>query len=144
MNWGNKLMIVFLVFAGLMATLVYKAVNTKYELVSKDYYKDELRYQDKIDGVNNSNKIGNISVNQDESQLVVSLPKEMKGIATEGEIWLYCSSDESKDRKIALQVDEEGRQFIAKNTLRKGNYQLKLTYKSGGSNYYSEQNLTVN
>ena len=144
MNWGNKLVIVFLVFAVLMATLVYKAVNTKYELVSKDYYKDELRYQDKIDGVNNANKISNVSVDQDDSQLVVSLPKEMRGIITEGEIWLYCSSDETKDRKIALQVDEEGRQFIAKNTLRKGNYQLKLSYRSGGSNYYTEKKLTVN
>lgn len=144
MNWGNKIVIVFMVFAGLMATLVYKAVNTKYELVSADYYKDELRYQDKIDGVNNANKISNIAVNQDETQLVLELPKEMKGIKTEGEIWLYCGSDATKDRKIALQVDEDGRQLIAKNKLAKGNYQLKLTYKSGSSNYYSEKNLTVN
>lgn len=144
MSWGNKIVIVFMVFAGLMAILVYKAVNTKYELVSADYYKDELRYQDKIDGVNNANKISHIIVNQDETQLVLELPKEMKGIKTEGEIWLYCSSDATKDRKIALQVDEDGRQLIAKNKLAKGNYQLKLTYKSGGSNYYSEKNLTVN
>lgn len=144
MNWGNKLVIVFIVFAGLMATLVYKAVNTKYELVSSDYYKDELRYQDKIDGVNNANKISSISVNQDANQLILDLPKEMKGIKTEGEIWLYCGSDASKDRKIALQVNESGRQLIAKNKIAKGNYQLKLTYKSGGTNYYNEQNLTVN
>lgn len=144
MNWGNKLVIVFIVFAGLMATLVYKAVNTKYELVSSDYYKDELRYQDKIDGVNNANKISSISVNQDATQLILDLPKEVKGIKTEGEIWLYCGSDASKDRKIALQVNESGRQLIAKNRIAKGKYQLKLTYKSGGTNYYNEQSLTVN
>ena len=40
MNWGNKLMLVFIVFALLIGTLVYKSINTKYDLVSKDYYKD--------------------------------------------------------------------------------------------------------
>ena len=144
MSWGNKLVVVFLVFAGLMFTLVYKAVNTKYELVSKDYYKEELRYQDKIDGVNNANKLSSISVTQDDNQLILDLPKEIKGIKTEGEIWLYCSNDAGKDRKIPLQVDEAGRQLIMKNTLAKGNYQLKLNWKAGGSNYYTEKNLTVN
>lgn len=144
MSWGNKLVVVFLVFAGLMFTLVYKAVNTKFDLVSKDYYKDELRYQDKIDGVNNANKISSISVSQDARQLILDLPKEMKGSKSEGEIWLYCSSDAAKDRKLNLQVDDAGRQLIAKSSLVKGHYQLKLNWKSRGNNYYSEQSLTIN
>jgi len=49
MNWGNKLVLVFIVFGAFIGYLVYQAVNTKYDLVSKDYYKDELRYQEKID-----------------------------------------------------------------------------------------------
>ena len=144
MSWGNKLVIVFIVFAALILTMVYKAVNTKFELVTKDYYKDELRYQDKIDGVNNANKLSSVSVSQDSSALVVELPKEMKGLKTEGDIWFYCSNDETKDKKLPLQVDESGKQFIAKNKMSKGNYLMKLTWKSGGNTYYSEQLLTVN
>ena len=90
MNWGNKLVIAFLLFAGLMFTLVYKAVNTKFELVSKEYYKDELRYQDKIDGVSNANKLSNVLITQNDSQLTVELPKEMKGFRCDGEIWFHC------------------------------------------------------
>ncbi len=144
MNWGNKLVIAFLLFAALMFTLVYKAVNTKFELVSKDYYKDELRYQDKIDGVSNANKLSNVIITQDAGQLIVELPKEMKGILCEGEIWLYCSNDESRDRKIPLQLDSSGKQIILKNTLAKGKYQCRLNWKSTGNLYYNEQNLTVN
>lgn len=144
MSWGNKIIIVFLLFAGLIFTLVYKAINTKSELVSKDYYKDELRYQDKIDGVNNANKLSGISISQDAAQLILDLPKEMKGIKSDGEIWFYCSNDAAKDRKLPLQVDESGRQLIMKNTIAKGNYQLKLNWKSAGNKYYIEQNLTIN
>jgi len=144
MSWGNKIVIVFLLFAGLIFTLVYKATNTKYDLVSKDYYKDELRYQDKIDGLNNANKLSGISISQDVNELVLDLPIEMKGSVSEGEIWFYRNNDASKDRKIPLQTDAFGRQRIMKNTIAKGNYQLKLNWRSGGNLYYSEQNLTIN
>lgn len=143
MSWGNKLVVVFLLFAGLIFTLVYKAVNTKFELVSKDYYQDELRYQDKIDGANNARKIGSVTVSQDSDSLIIELPGEMKGTASEGDIWLYCGSDAAKDRKLVLQVDGSGRQMIPKNTIAKGSYLLKLTWKSGGNTYYNEQNLIV-
>ena len=41
MSWGNKLLVAFIVFAAGMFYLVYRSVNTNYELVEKDYYKSE-------------------------------------------------------------------------------------------------------
>ena len=144
MSWGNKLVVVFILFAILIGTLVYKAVNTKYELVSKDYYKDELRYQDKIDGKNNASKLSNVSVTQDADAVLIDLPSEMKGKKIDGEAWFYCKTDAQKDRKIALQVDTSGRQLILKSQLAKGAFELKLNWQSGGEKYYTEQNITVN
>lgn len=143
MSWGNKLVVVFILFATLIFTMVYKAMHTKYELVSKDYYKDELRYQEKIDGVINSNKLSMISILENDQQLIIDFPKEMKEQMNEGELWFYCSSDETKDRKIRLQADDSGRQVIQKNRMAKGNFQLKIYWKSGGKNYYHEQKLTI-
>ncbi|MFZ8343681.1 FixH family protein, partial [Staphylococcus aureus] len=54
MNWGYKLLLAFISFALIIGILVYKSINTKYDLVSTEYYKDELRYQDKIDGSGNA------------------------------------------------------------------------------------------
>lgn len=145
MNWGNKLVVVFILFAILMATLVYKAVNTKFELVSKDYYKDELRYQDRIDGRNNAALIGKVAVTQDAEALTIGLPEEMKGIKVEGEAWFYCKTDAVRDRKIALSVDTSGKQLILKNQLAKGTtYELKLNWQAGDQKYYTEQIVNVN
>lgn len=144
MNWGNKLIIVFILFAGLIGFMVYKAMNTKFELVSKDYYKDELRYQDRIDGKQNANKLGNILISQNADELLLALPNEMKGIKVEGEAWFYCKTDATKDRKIMLQVDENGQQHILKNKISKGIYELKLNWQTTTEKYYTEQNITVN
>lgn len=145
MNWGNKLVVVFILFAILMATLVYKAVNTKFELVSKDYYKDELRYQDRIDGRNNAALIGKVAVTQDAEALTIDLPEEMKGVKVEGEAWFYCKTDAERDRKIALAVDTSGKQLILKKQLIKGTtYELKLNWQAGDQKYYTEQIVNVN
>ena len=92
MNWGNKLVLVFIVFAALIFTLVYKAVNTKFDLVSKDYYKDELRYQEKIDGIHKANTLSSVAITQNNSTVTLALPKEMNGEIVAGEAWFYCKN----------------------------------------------------
>ena len=143
MNWGNKLIIVFIVFAALMSTLVYKSINTKFDLVSKDYYKDELRYQDKIDGMNNAAKVSDVIITQDHDNISIEFPKELKGFKANGESWFYCATDEQKDKKIAINLNENGSQIIPKSQFAKANYLVKISWKVGDRFYFSEKKLTI-
>jgi hypothetical protein len=143
MNWGNKLMLVFIVFALLIGTLVYKSINTKYDLVSKDYYKDELRYQERIDQTNNANEISAVSISQDNSYLIIQLPKEQSGVKTEGEILMYCKTNADNDVKFILQTDSNGKQIIDKNKIRKGAYQLKLTWQTASQKFYNQHDILI-
>jgi hypothetical protein len=144
MNWGNKLLLVFLCFALLMGALVYKCMHQTFELVSKDYYKDELRYQDKIDGINNANKIGNVVIKANGDKVSIQLPKEVQGLALTGEALFYCPNNSLNDRKIPLQVNDEGLMLIEKSKVAKANYQVKLNWQMGNDKYYTEQNLVLN
>jgi hypothetical protein len=143
MNWGNKLIVVFVLFAVLMCVLVYKSVNTRYDLVSKDYYKDELRYQDKIDGMANAAKVSDVVVTQNDSEVIVDFPKELIGAKANGEAWFYCATDDLKDKKIPLQADANGRQLFPKSQLSKANYLLKLSWKIDSNFYFSEKKITI-
>lgn len=143
MNWGNKLIVVFLLFAILIGTMVYKSFQSKPHLVSEDYYKDELRYQDKIDGMANTAKISDVIVAQDSAFVTIYLPKELNGNKIEGEAWFYCKTDENKDKKFPLEVDANGKQSILKKQLSKTNYQVKLSWKVGAVNYYIEKEITI-
>ena len=54
MNWGNKLLVTFVVFGAGMIFLVYRAVKTNYELVEKDYYKNDNTLVVNVNTFNNS------------------------------------------------------------------------------------------
>ncbi len=143
MNWGNKLVLVFVAFAALMGTLVYKCMNQNFELVSKDYYGDELRYQDKIEGMNNANRVSDVTINNGVEQVSIQLPKELKGLVVEGEAWFYCSSNSANDRKLPITTNEEGVFIVEKSKLAKAAYTVKLTWKVGEDKYHSEQLLAL-
>ncbi len=141
MSWGNKLIIVFIVFAALMATLVYKATQTKFELVSKDYYQDELRYQDKIDGAANAALEAPISIQVNDEIISIEFPDAQKNANITGEAWFYCSVDATKDKRFVLSVDSTGIQRIERKGLQKGDYQIKISYEINQKKYYVAQQL---
>ena len=143
MSWGNKLIMVFVVFAALMATLVYKATQTKFELVSKDYYQEELRYQDKIDGAGNAALEAPLLVRLKDGSVFLEFPELQKKSNITGEAWFYCSVDASKDNRIALNVNTLGIQQIDVKTFRKGNYVVKISYEANGKKYYSAHPLRI-
>lgn len=141
MSWGNKLIIVFIVFAALMATLVYKATQAKFELVSKDYYQDELRYQDKIDGAANAALEAPISIQVTDEIISIEFPDAQKNANITGEAWFYCSVDATKDKRFVLSVDSTGIQRIERKGLQKGDYQIKISYEINQKKYYVAQQL---
>lgn len=144
MNWGNKIAVVFIAFATLIGTLVYKCMNQNFELVSADYYNDELRYQEKIDGMNNANKLSNVELSQSTDEITIRLPKELDGLAVQGEAWFYCAPNSLHDRKIPVLVNESGIMKIAKSKLAKSPYLVKLSWQNGIEKYYNEQNIRIN
>lgn len=141
MSWGNKLIIVFIVFAALMATLVYKATQAKFELVSKDYYQDELRYQDKIDGAANAALEAPISIQVNDEIISIEFPDAQKNANITGEAWFYCSVDATKDKRFVLSVDSTGIQRIERKGLQKGDYQIKISYEINQKKYYVAHQL---
>jgi hypothetical protein len=144
MTWGTKLLLAFAAFALLMSTLVYKCMHQNFELVSKDYYTDELRYQDKIDGMNNARKIGKVSIEENTESILIKMPPEIEGLAIKGNALFYCNANSKNDRDIPLNVTEDGLMLIDKSRLAKAAYRVKLTWQTGKEQYYTEQNLTVN
>ena len=144
MTWGTKLLLAFAAFALLMSTLVYKCMHQNFELVSKDYYTDELRYQEKIDGMNNASQIGKVYIKENNEKVSIQMPREIEGLAIKGNALFYCNADSKNDRNIPLHVTDGGLMLIDKSRLAKAAYTVKLSWQTGKEHYYTEQNFTVN
>ncbi|WP_431209536.1 FixH family protein [Puia sp. P3] len=83
--------------------LVYRCMKTPVDLVSSDYYKDELIYQQVIDAIKRANSLsGGVVVREGRGMISLELPAEMQGVPVQGTVSFYCPSDVSRDRRIAL------------------------------------------
>ena len=145
MNWGNKLLVTFIVFGAGMLYLVYRSFSTNFDLVEKDYYKTELRYQEVIDATNSANALAStVKMEQTkEGNIVLQLPDEMKNKTISGDIWFYCAYDAAKDKKFELKTDKKGTQSFQLNTIKPGNYTVRINWTDSGKKYYTEKPLTV-
>jgi hypothetical protein len=144
MNWGNKLLVAFVAFAALMSILVYKALHTNFELVEKEYYKSELKYQEVIDGTKRANSLSNsVEFSQNGRAVTIQMPQEMRNSTTKGKVWFYCAYNAAQDKQFDLQPDLTGLQAFPDNTIKPGNYLVKVSWEKDGLNYYSEKQLTV-
>jgi hypothetical protein len=144
MSWGNRILWVFIAFAGMISFMVYRCMQTPVNLVSDHYYKDELAYQDVIDGTRHANALtGKVEFLKGTDGIAVQLPLEMQAHIIKGTIFFYCPSDAGRDRRVPLNVDAGGRQAITAGLLLSGHYTVKLSWETDGVRYFNEQSITI-
>ncbi len=144
MNWGNKILLTFLVFGAGMGFLAYRSIKTNYEMVEPDYYKTELAYQQVIDASNRANNLSSpVLLQQTEKGILLQLPEEMKNKTISGTVHFYCAYNQQKDKKMLLLPGADGTQLFSKEMLPPGNYTVKISWKLNEENYYTEKNLPV-
>lgn len=144
MNWGSKILMIFIVFGAGMFYLVYRSMNSNFELVEKDYYKSELRYQEVIDGSNRANALTTaVNLQQMDNNIVLQMPEELKSKVISGDVLFYCSYDSKKDRKFQLKISSDGTQLFPSGSITTGNYVVKVSWISDNQNYYTEKKLTI-
>ncbi len=142
-NWGKKLMIVYIVFVLGMGFMVYQCTRQKTEMVTSNYYEKELKYQEVIDGLQNANNLAtNISITQaDSTSLILVMPPE--AMQARGLVEFYRPSDAAMDFSATLLTDSDGRQFFEKVKFNNGQYIVKVQWEKDGQNFYAEQSIFI-
>jgi len=144
MNWGNKLLLVFVAFGSMMGYLVYRCFQVPVNLVSADYYKQELKYQEIIDQRENAALLSSpVELTEgNNGNWILRFPEEMKSENVNGTALLYCASDASRDQIFQLHPGTDAVQELALAQLPPGQYQLKISWNTGKANFYAEKNLS--
>jgi hypothetical protein len=127
---------------GGIAFLVIKASSEKFDLVTKDYYGEELKYQQVIDESANTAKLSApVLVNKNDGSLTIVFPQEMKGKEKQIDFYLYYPADASKDFRRSLNSNQQQiTQSLPQNI--SGNYDLKLSWSTDSLKYYYEQKIS--
>ena len=140
-SWGYKIMFVYIAFVAGIGFLAFKANNEKFDLVTKDYYDQELKYQQVIDQAANSSKLSApVTIRTKEGELRISFPEEMKNKKKLIDFYLYYAADAKKDFRRSFELNEnELAQALPVGM--KGMYELKLSWEAEGVKYYFEKRL---
>ena len=140
-TWGHKIAGVYLLFVAGILFLVYKANHEDFDLVTKDYYGEELKYQQVIDQTENSTKLSvPLNVEKTEGQLKISFPEEMRNKKKIIDFYLYYPADEKKDFRIKIETNEiEFTQPLPAGI--QGMYELQLTWQADSLKYFHKQKI---
>lgn len=145
MSWGIRITVLYLSFVVLILTLVFITTKNKEELESKDYYKQELAYQSKIDAIKNANNlISPINYQVSGKVVSISIPAELQTKDFSGEIYFFRPSDATKDINLKFKVDASGQVSITDSKLLAGVYKMKITVNSNGKKYIKEEVINMN
>lgn len=144
MNWGYKILLVYVVFVTGIMFLVFKSSSQKMDLVTTDYYAKELKYQQKIDAMNSVSRLSDtVKYDMNDGKLAIVFPKDFAEKKITGKIVLYCPSDEDKDVTQNFSI-QDAPLFVPVHANNKGLYELQLTWQANGTNYYFEKKLVIN
>lgn len=137
MSIGKWIVVVFILFAVFIGTLVTICVRQDISLVSKEYYKEELVYQDQIGRLNNTAAL------ERKPQVVVTpafirVTFDSTQAITQGELKLFCPSDETMDRTFKLSGNATSFTGPISN-MKPGMYRIKLSWSMNNKEYYQEE-----
>ncbi|MBI5386837.1 MAG: FixH family protein [Verrucomicrobia bacterium] len=143
--WPLGIVLAFVVFGLGTAALIVLASSQRAELVSRDYYEQEIRFQKQMERQDRATQLGTnaaITFDPARGRITITVPPEHARPETQGAIHLYRPSAAGLDRHFALKPDSQGVQILDTAGLLPGLWKVRVAWNVGQREYWLEQGLT--
>lgn len=143
--WPASIIGFFILAVTFITTFIVWATHQREDLVAKDYYENEVRFQQQLDSLNRSQSVARqVVVTYDPSQrsIIITLPAgQFRGVT--GSVHLYRPSDARLDRDLPLALNAEGIQRLDAKGLRDGFWKVRVRWNAAGSDFFIDQSVIV-
>jgi nitrogen fixation protein FixH len=139
MNWGWKIAIIMGIYMAGIISVVWYAMSTDVNLVTEDYYKQELAYEEQILRLKNTSNLPEkptFNFSPDKKYVILTFPEGL--IPDDGKITFYRPSDFTQDRKFKLKLDVANQQGFVTVSLMPGLWKVKLQWQKEDESYFQE------
>lgn len=144
-NWGTGIILAFIGFIGFILYFVISMnVNQKYDhdLVTEDYYKQELEYQNDIDKEINAKTLKqNLNWKKTTEGISIQFPKEIDIKNISGKVFLYRPSNKQLDFEIPISLSNHNL-LIPDNRLLDGRWNIKIDWEYNKKSYLYKKEIT--
>ncbi|UKM63553.1 FixH family protein [Flavobacteriaceae bacterium GSB9] len=143
-NWGTGIVIAFVGFISfIMYFIITMNVNSKYDhdLVTEDYYAEELNYQKDINKLQNANKLSeNITYKHVTEGLVIYFPSKIDHKEITGKMFLYRPSNKQLDFETDISLSKPYL-LIPDKRLVDGRWNIKIDWQYKGNAYLYKETI---
>lgn len=145
LTWPMGIVLSLGAFMIFILSFVYKVMflpEYDHHLVSKDYYKDELNYQQEINKLNNANALSeNIVLIKTESGITVNFPSEFNPKDISGTVSFQRINNSKIDFEMPIEL-ETNQLYIDKSRIVEGRWNVKIEWKVNDKSYLFKQKYT--
>lgn len=138
MNWGTGLAIWLALFIAFILYFVIRISTDKkydYDLVTEEYYKKEMVFQQEMDAEANSNTLnGRISGEKISEGWMLTFPENMDYSKIEGTVYLYRPSNKKLDFQLPLKLSNS-QVLIPDQRLLAGRWNTIVQWSYKGEDY---------
>jgi len=143
LNWGLLIVIVIACFVTMISILVISSVRQDFDLVTKDYYAEELKYQKVLDaGKNQAALSAPVQIVKEGSDVNLTFPSEFIGKQLSGTLQFFSMEHESWDKTYTIDI-QDAKASVSIADIHPAKYTIKLNWSDDDKPYYQETELNV-
>ena len=143
-NWGTGIVLAFIGFISfIMYFVINMNTNDKYDhdLVTEDYYKQELEFQNEINKETNAkNLTHNIQWEKTDNGIIIIFPETLKANSITGKVFLYRPSNKQFDIEIPISLSNHNL-LIPEKRLLGGRWNIKVDWHYEGTDYLFKKEI---
>jgi nitrogen fixation protein FixH len=132
-------------FCGVVTFIVW-SVHQNQDLVSSDYYEDEILFQNKLDALNRTLPFGkdvSITAIKDQQSIAVKIPQSHARLGPTGAIHFYRPSAAGLDFTIPLSIGQDGMQLVSQKQLKSGLWKVRIEWEVDSKQYLFEKSMVI-
>ena len=144
--WPLGITLAFVLFAVGIATMMFIACSHKSDLVSANYYEQEIKYQTRLDQLNRTAQFDDqvkVAFDNTARRISIALPASHAGPETSGRVQLYRPSAAGLDRELKLKLDANGSQSLDAAALEPGLWKVRIQWTSRQQDYFADKSIVV-
>ena len=143
LNWGAGIAILYLGFVAMIVVLVVMSMRQKIDLVTDEYYAEELLFQGKIDKIKRAQALPEpLKWEVTDDAILIQYPGNFAENTLSGTVKLYCAADNKRDRSFPVNP-ENHMQVIPLSKIPEGRFSLQIDWKQGQDLYWDEGVIVV-
>ena len=144
LNWGTGIVIAFVGFISFIMYFVITMNTDKaldHDLVTEDYYKEELEFQNDIDKENNSKSlIENLTWKKTKDGIIIIFPESLEINSITGKVFLYRPSNKQFDFETDISLSNHNL-LIPDKRLLDGRWNIKVDWQYNGKSYLYKKEI---